>query len=148
MIAAAAAALSDRVFGFEAKWLWTILFGGSRPCSRSPGRSRSSAATCGKFAFWFVVASLGYLTWWVIDKSDLSAFWHAHGKGGFPTFWQGVDLMLACRLVDAARRRLHALRPRASARVLGRVGRLPGPGRLALLARRAAPARANIADPA
>ncbi len=48
-----------------------------------------------KFAVWFVLASLGYLTWWVIDKSDLTAFWHADGKGGFPTFWQGVDLMLA-----------------------------------------------------
>ena len=48
-----------------------------------------------KFAVWFVIASLGYLTWWVIDKSDLTAFWHADGKGGFPTFWQGVDLMLA-----------------------------------------------------
>jgi nucleobase:cation symporter-1, NCS1 family len=35
------------------------------------------------------------LTWWVIDKSDLSAFWAADGKGGFPTFWQAVDLTLA-----------------------------------------------------
>ena len=48
-----------------------------------------------KFAVWFVLASLGYLTWWAIDKSDLTAFWHGDGKGGFPTFWQGVDLTLA-----------------------------------------------------
>jgi purine-cytosine permease-like protein len=48
-----------------------------------------------KFAIWFVLASLGYLTWWVLDKSNLSAFWDASGKGGFPSFWQAVDLVLA-----------------------------------------------------
>ena len=36
-----------------------------------------------KFAVWFVLASLGYLTWWAIDKSDLTAFWHATARGGF-----------------------------------------------------------------
>src|SRR4029078_8132488 len=28
IIASASAALSDRVFGFRAQWLWTVLFGG------------------------------------------------------------------------------------------------------------------------
>jgi nucleobase:cation symporter-1, NCS1 family len=48
-----------------------------------------------KFAIWVVLASLVYLTWWTLDRSHLHAFWSAPGKGGFPTFWQGVDLVLA-----------------------------------------------------
>ena len=47
VIAAAAAALSDSVFGFEAKWLWTILFGMLAAVLALAGRSRSSAAGCG-----------------------------------------------------------------------------------------------------
>lgn len=95
IIASASAALSDRVFGFRATWLWTLLFGGVAILLAFLGPIGFIRRYVRKFAVYFVVASLGYLTWWVIDKSDLSAFWHADGKGGFPTFWQGVDLMLA-----------------------------------------------------
>jgi putative hydroxymethylpyrimidine transporter CytX len=48
-----------------------------------------------RFAIWVVLASLGYLTWWVLHDAHLSALWSQPGKGGFPTFWQGVDLMVA-----------------------------------------------------
>src|SRR4249919_1481902 len=71
IIATAAAALSDRVLGFHARWLWTLLFGG----------------------IWVVLASLLYLTWWVLDRSSLSEFWHGHGHGG--SAWAGFDLVLA-----------------------------------------------------
>jgi nucleobase:cation symporter-1, NCS1 family len=95
IIASASAALSDRVFGFRAQWLWTVLFAGVAIALAWLGPVGFVRRYVRKFAVWFVLASLAYLTWWVIDKSDLSAFWSAKGKGGFPTFWQGVDLMLA-----------------------------------------------------
>jgi putative hydroxymethylpyrimidine transporter CytX len=95
IIASASAALSDRVFGFRATWLWTLLFGGVAVVLAFLGPVGFIRRYVRKFAVYFVIASLGYLTWWVIDKSDLSAFWHAEGEGGFPSFWQGVDLMLA-----------------------------------------------------
>ena len=95
IIASASAALSDRVFGFRAQWLWTLLFGGVAVALAFLGPIGFVRRYVRKFAVWFVLASLGYLTWWVVDKSDLTAFWSASGKGGFPTFWQGVDLMLA-----------------------------------------------------
>ena len=95
IIASACAALSDRVFHFRAQWLWTLLFGGVAIVLALLGPIGFVRRYVRKFAVWFVLASLGYLTWWVIDKSDLTAFWHAGGKGGFPTFWQGVDLTLA-----------------------------------------------------
>jgi NCS1 family nucleobase:cation symporter-1 len=95
IIASASAALSDRVFGFRAQWVWTLVFGAIAVGLAWLGPIGFVRRYVRKFAVWFVLASLGYLTWWVIDKSDLSAFWSAHGKGGFPTFWQGVDLTLA-----------------------------------------------------
>src|SRR5689334_22612859 len=95
IIATATAALSDRVFGFRAQWLWTLLFGGVAVALAWLGPIGFVRRYVRKFAVWFVLASLAYLTWWVLDRSDLSAFWEAKGKGGFPTFWQGVDLMLA-----------------------------------------------------
>jgi nucleobase:cation symporter-1, NCS1 family len=48
-----------------------------------------------RFAIWIVLASLAYLTWWTLHDANLSALWNAPGKGGFPTFMQGVDLMVA-----------------------------------------------------
>jgi nucleobase:cation symporter-1, NCS1 family len=95
IIASASAALSDRVFGFRAQWLWTVLFAGVAIALAWLGPVGFVRRYIRKFAVWFVLASLAYLTWWVFDKSDLSAFWSAEGKGGFPTFWQGLDLMLA-----------------------------------------------------
>jgi len=95
IIASACAALSDRVFHFRAQWLWTILFGGVAIVLALLGPIGFVRRYVRKFAVWFVLASLGYLTWWAVDKADLTAFWHADGKGGFPTFWQGVDLTLA-----------------------------------------------------
>jgi NCS1 family nucleobase:cation symporter-1 len=48
-----------------------------------------------RFALWVVLASLAYLTWWALHDAHLAALWSRPGKGGFPTFWQGVDLMVA-----------------------------------------------------
>jgi nucleobase:cation symporter-1, NCS1 family len=48
-----------------------------------------------RFALWVVLASLAYLTWWALHDAHLSALWARPGKGGFPSFWQGVDLMVA-----------------------------------------------------
>jgi putative hydroxymethylpyrimidine transporter CytX len=48
-----------------------------------------------RFALWVVLASLAYLTWWSLRHAHLASLWSHPGKGGFPTFWQGVDLMVA-----------------------------------------------------
>jgi nucleobase:cation symporter-1, NCS1 family len=95
IIATAASALSKRVFGFEEKWLWTLIFGAVSVALALLGPVGFVRRYVRKFAVWAVAASLAYLTWWVLDKSQLHAFWNANGKGGFPSFWQGVDLVLA-----------------------------------------------------
>src|SRR5919199_1282676 len=95
IIATAASALSERVFGFGAKQFWTLLFGGVAVALALLGPIGFVRRYVRKFAVWAVLVSLAYLTWWVLDKSHLQAFWHAHGKGGFPSFWQGTDLVMA-----------------------------------------------------
>jgi putative hydroxymethylpyrimidine transporter CytX len=42
-----------------------------------------------------VIASSTYLTIYMLAKYDLGAFWASHGKGGFPNYWQGVDLVIS-----------------------------------------------------
>ena len=40
-----------------------------------------------------VIASVGYLTWWAVDRADVGALWDRPGEGGFG-WWQGVDLTI------------------------------------------------------
>src|SRR4029079_13097865 len=47
-----------------------------------------------RFAVWAVAASVGYLTWWALDRAATGDLWNAGATGGI-TFWQGVDLTVA-----------------------------------------------------
>jgi nucleobase:cation symporter-1, NCS1 family len=93
VIATAAAALSDRVFGFEGKWLWTVLFGLLTAAMALAGPIPVVRRFVRRFALWVVLASLVYLTWWTIDNADLDAFWSQPGGG--ESVWYGIDLMIA-----------------------------------------------------
>src|SRR5438477_9675930 len=93
IISTAAAALSDKVFGFRERWLWAVLFGAVSIALGLLGPIGFVRRYVKKFAAWAVLASIVYLTWWVLDKSRLHAFWSAPGGGGM-TFGQGVDLVI------------------------------------------------------
>jgi len=93
IISTAAAALSDRVFGFRERWIWAIAFGAVSVALGLLGPIGFVRRYVKKFAVWAVLASIVYLTWWVLDKSHLHAFWSAHAKGGL-TFGQGIDLVV------------------------------------------------------
>ena len=94
IIAAAAGALSDEVFGFEAKPAWTIVFGILAAVSALLGPVGFVRRILRRFAVWAVLASLVYLTWWALSEADLGALWDAPAEGG-STFWLGVDLVIA-----------------------------------------------------
>lgn len=93
VIATAAAALSDLAFGFETKWLWTIVFGALAGLLALAGPIAFVREWVRRFAFWVVLASLIYLTWWTLDNADLGAFWSQ--EGGDENLWYGIDLMIA-----------------------------------------------------
>ncbi|MGZ4461903.1 MAG: cytosine permease [Gaiellaceae bacterium] len=93
IIATAAAALSKRLFGFEDKWLWAVVFGGVSLGLGLMGPIGFVRRYLRKFATWALLVAMGYLTWWVLAESSLHAFWSAPGRGGLG-FGQGVDLVI------------------------------------------------------
>jgi NCS1 family nucleobase:cation symporter-1 len=95
IIATAAAAASERIFGWEGTWLWTILFGVLSWALGMLGPIGFVRRYLRKVASWALLFAMGYLTYWAISKSQLHAFWNAPGKGGFPSFGQAVDLVIA-----------------------------------------------------
>jgi NCS1 family nucleobase:cation symporter-1 len=94
IIATAAAALSDSVFGFEARWAWTLVFGGVTVALGLLGPIGVVRRFLRRFGIWIVLASLVYLTWWALDGADLGRLWDAPGEGGF-SLWEGIDLVVA-----------------------------------------------------
>jgi len=94
IIATAAAALSDELFGFRAQWLWTIVFGGFALVLALLGPIGFVRRFVRRFAIWAVPLALGYLTWWAIDGADLGALWDTPGGGGI-SVWQGADIVVA-----------------------------------------------------
>ncbi len=94
IIATAAAALSQHLFGFHGKWLWTLVFGVISWGLGMLGPIGFVRRYLRKFASYALVFSMIYLTYWAISKSSLHAFWAQSGKGGFPSFGQAVDLVI------------------------------------------------------
>jgi putative hydroxymethylpyrimidine transporter CytX len=94
IIATAAAALSDRALGFEATWLWTLVFGAVAAALALLGPVGVVRRFLRRFGVWVVLASLAYLTWWALDGADLRALWDAPAAGG-SSVWEGIDLVVA-----------------------------------------------------
>jgi nucleobase:cation symporter-1, NCS1 family len=94
IIAAAAAALSDELFGFEGRALWTVVFGAAAGVLALMGPVGFVRRFVRRFALWAVLASLLYLSWWALDGADLSALWRADGEGG-SSIVLGIDLVVA-----------------------------------------------------
>lgn len=94
IIATAAGALSERLFHWQGKWLWTLVFGGLSWALGMLGPIGFVRRYLRKFASWALLFAMAYLTYWAISKSDLHAFWAQPGKGGFPSFGQAVDLVI------------------------------------------------------
>ncbi|HET9508068.1 MAG TPA: cytosine permease [Gaiellaceae bacterium] len=94
IIATAAAALSDELFGFRAQWAWTLVFGGAALALALLGPIDVVRKVLRTFAVWAVLASLVYLTWWALDGAGLEALLDRPGEGGSSVL-EGVDLVVA-----------------------------------------------------
>lgn len=94
VIATAAAALSQQVFGFRGKWFWTLVAAAATTALALLGPVGFVHRWVKPFAIWVVLASLAYLTWWALHDAGLHRLWSRPGEGGL-RFWGGVDLMIA-----------------------------------------------------
>ncbi len=93
IIATAAAALSNELFGFRAQWLWTIVFGAAALALALLGPIGFVRRFVRRFAVWTVPVAVVYLTWWALDGADLGGIWDAPGEGGL-SVWQGADVVV------------------------------------------------------
>src|SRR5215213_5296339 len=89
VIATAAGLLCDKLFGFEAVWLWKLVFGGLAAVLALLGPVGFVRRFVKKFAIWAVLASVLYLAWWILDGVDLGAMWTEDGHKG--SLWIAVD---------------------------------------------------------
>jgi nucleobase:cation symporter-1, NCS1 family len=93
VIATAAGLLCDKLFGFEAVWLWKLVFGGLAAVLALLGPIGFVRRFVRKFAIWAVVASVIYLAWWILDGANLGHIWSEGGHNG--SFWIAVDTVIA-----------------------------------------------------
>jgi len=94
VIATAAGLLTDKLFGFKAIWFWKLVFGGIATLLALLGPIGFVRRFVRKFAVWAVAASIGYLTWWIVDGADLGRLW-SHGGRHHGSFWLAVDTVVA-----------------------------------------------------
>ena len=93
VIATAAAALSDELFGFEARWAWTLAFGAATLALGLLGPIGVVRTIVRKVSVWVVPVALAYLAWWALTGGGLGDAWNRPGEGGLST-WQGIDLVV------------------------------------------------------
>src|SRR5919109_2562567 len=93
IIATAAAALSDELFGFRAQWLWALVFGAFAFVLALLGPIGFVRRFIRLAAVWAVPLGLVYLTWWALDGGRLGEIWNAPAEGGL-SVWQGADIVV------------------------------------------------------
>ena len=94
IIATAAAALSNELFGVGGQAFWTVLFGGIALGLALLGPIDVVRKLIRKFVVWAVLASLLYLTWWALAGEGLAGAFDRTGEGGMSVL-AGVDLVVA-----------------------------------------------------
>src|SRR3954453_3091105 len=94
VIATAAGLLCDKLFGFKAVWVWKLVFGVVATVLALLGPIGFVRRFVRKFAIWAVLASLVYLTWWILDGAHVGRLW-SHGGAHKGSFWLAVDTVVA-----------------------------------------------------
>ena len=95
IISVVMAGLVERYTKHGFRPLWVVFFGAVCVLMAVGGPIAVVRRWIRKYAVWFVLASSAYLTIYMFVTYDLAAFWSAHGVGGYPNFWGGVDLVIA-----------------------------------------------------
>ncbi|MEX0785049.1 MAG: cytosine permease [Dehalococcoidia bacterium] len=98
VMAQAARALSDHYLGFEGYYLWLVFFGLVGIAMAVGGPIVVVRQWMQKFGVWVIAGAAAWLTYYIFDAYDMDAIWGRGGEGGFPNFWQGVDLVVALPL--------------------------------------------------
>lgn len=91
----AAKALSDEYLGFSGYYFWLVFFGVTGTLMAMGGPVVVVRQWLQKFGVWIVLAAAGWLTFHLFDAYDMGEIWRRDGAGGWPNFWQGMDVVVA-----------------------------------------------------
>lgn len=91
----AAKALSNEYLGFSGYYFWIVVFGAAATLMAMGGPIVVVRQFLQKFGIWIVIAAAAWLTYRLFDAYDMKAIWNADGAGGWPNFWQGMDVVIA-----------------------------------------------------
>jgi nucleobase:cation symporter-1, NCS1 family len=94
VIATAAGLLCDQLFGFRAIWLWKLVFGVTAAVLALLGPIGFVRRFVRKFAIWAVLASLVYLTWWIVHGAHVGRL-RSHPGTHHGSFGLAVDTVVA-----------------------------------------------------
>lgn len=95
VMAKLAQGLSDHFLGFSGYYFWLVGFGVLGTLMAVGGPIAVVRQWLRKFGVWVVLAASLWLTVRLFDAYDFGAIWRREGEGGFPTLWQGLDLVIA-----------------------------------------------------
>ncbi len=95
IMAQAAKALSDEYLGFSGYYFWLLFFGAVGTLMAMGGPIVVVRQFLQKFGVWIVIAASAWLTYHLFDAYDMGEIWRREGVGGFPNFFQGVDVVVA-----------------------------------------------------
>ena len=91
----AAEAISDEFFGFRGYYFWLAAFAVIATVFAIGGPVVVVRDFLQRFGFWIVLAATIWLTYRLFAVYDVTEIWARDGAGGFPNFWQGVDIAVS-----------------------------------------------------
>jgi putative hydroxymethylpyrimidine transporter CytX len=90
-----ASRVTGPLFGVESFWIWLGVAAIVCVLLSLGGPVVVVRRWMERFGAWVLGAVAAWITLRLLVESDLGAIWSGPGEGGFPTFWQGVDLVIA-----------------------------------------------------
>jgi nucleobase:cation symporter-1, NCS1 family len=95
IMAKATGAISDHFFGFEWYYAWLAAFALLGTAFAVGGPVVVVRDFLQRFGVWIVVAATLWLSYRLFATYSIQGYWNDPGAGGFPNFWQGVDIAVS-----------------------------------------------------
>jgi nucleobase:cation symporter-1, NCS1 family len=95
IMAKATGAISDEFLGFEGYYWWLAAFAILGTAFAVGGPVVVVRGFLQRFGAWIVVAASAWLSYRLFSTYSIQSYWNDGGAGGFPNFWQGVDIAVS-----------------------------------------------------
>lgn len=91
----AAGQITNYYIDFEGYYLWLAAFAAIGTAFAVGGPAVVVRQFLQRFGVWIVIAATAWLSYRLFSKYSVQDIWGDGGAGGFPNFWQGVDIAVS-----------------------------------------------------